>query len=164
VGPHKETGAWHWHAFITVGGKRPLTPLDPSIPRDDVARAKECARETSWKAGVRRPELHEGSPTRKPLTWHDLRATGATWMAVRADDPLKIKQRCGHTTFTTTEIYIREAEAVREGFGEVFPVLPKVLIQFRADQNRSLRSSLKGLLGGVDGTRTRGLRRDRPAL
>src|SRR6516165_4284943 len=63
-----------------------------------------------WKAGVRRPELHQGSPTRKPLTWHDLRATGATWMAVRGDDPLKIKQRCGHASFSTTEIYIREAE------------------------------------------------------
>jgi integrase len=60
-------------------------------------------------AGVRRPELHQRSPTRKQLTWHDLRATGATWMAVRGDDPLKIKQRCGHATFSTTELYIREA-------------------------------------------------------
>jgi hypothetical protein len=77
-------------------------------------------------------------------------------MTVRGDDPLKIKQHCGHTTFATTEIYIREAEAVSEGFGGVFPVLPEVLIQFRADQNRVLRSSLKkGLSGGVDGTRTR---------
>ena len=25
---------------------------------------------------------------------------------------------------TTTELYIREAEAIREGFGEVFPALP----------------------------------------
>src|ERR1019366_5598840 len=29
--------------------------------------------------------------------------------------------RGGTRTFSTTEIYIREAEAVREGFGEVFP-------------------------------------------
>ncbi len=79
-------------------------------------------------AGVRRPELHHGSPTRKPLTWHDLRATGATWMAVRGDDPLKIKQRCGHATFSTTELYIREAEAVRDGFGDVFPPLPEQLV------------------------------------
>ena len=75
-------------------------------------------------AGVTRPELHDGTATRAPITWHDLRATGATWMAVRGDDPLKIKQRCGHTTFATTEIYIREALAVREGFGDVFPPLP----------------------------------------
>ena len=81
-----------------------------------------------WRAKVRRPELHEGSATRKPLTWHDLRATGITWMAVRGDDPLKIKQRAGHSTFSTTEIYIREAEAVREGFGEPFPVLPACIL------------------------------------
>ena len=81
-----------------------------------------------WKAGVQRPELHEGSPTRKPLTWHDLRATGATWMAVRGDDPLKIKQRCGHTTFSTTELYVREAENLREGFGTPFPPLPADLL------------------------------------
>jgi hypothetical protein len=43
------------------------------------------------------------------------RATGITWMAVRGDDPLKIKQRAGHTTFQTIEGYIREAEAVRSG-------------------------------------------------
>src|SRR5579864_4228653 len=76
------------------------------------------------KAGVNRPELHESNTTRKALTWHDLRATGITWMAVRGDDPLKIKQRAGHAAFSTTEVYIREAEAVREGFGEVFPPLP----------------------------------------
>jgi hypothetical protein len=107
-----------------------------------------------WKAGVRGPELHDGSPTRKSLTWHDLRATGATWMAVRGDDPLKIRQRCGHTTFSTTEIYIWEAD--REGFGEVFPALPQVLTQFHADQTgRDDRAQNKGSSGGVDGTRTR---------
>jgi hypothetical protein len=49
-------------------------------------------------------------------------------MAVRGDDPLKIKQRAGHTTFQTTQGYIREAEAVREGFAEVFPTLPACLL------------------------------------
>jgi integrase len=80
------------------------------------------------RAGITRPELHKPSPTRKAMTFHDLRATGATWMAVRGDDPLKIKQRCGHTTFQTTEGYIREAEAIREGFGDVFPPLPGALL------------------------------------
>ncbi len=40
------------------------------------------------------------------------------------DDPLKIKQRAGHATFSTTEGYIREAEALHVGFGDVFPPLP----------------------------------------
>jgi integrase len=81
-----------------------------------------------WKAGVRRPALHESTPTSKNITWHDLRATGATWMAVRGDDALKIMQRCGHRDFGTTQLYVRDAEAVREGFGEVFPPLPDELL------------------------------------
>jgi integrase len=80
------------------------------------------------RAGVNRPELHEDAPTRKAMTFHDLRATGITWMAVRGDDPLKIMQRAGHTSFSTTQGYIREAEAVREGFGDVFPPLPPSLL------------------------------------
>jgi hypothetical protein len=77
---------------------------------------------------VTRPELHKGNAHRKPLTRHDLRATGLTWLAVRGDDPLKIKQRAGHSTFSTTEGYIREGEAVRDGFGEPFPPLPTGLL------------------------------------
>jgi integrase len=79
------------------------------------------------KVEVKRDELHRSTPTRKALTFHDLRATGLTWMAVRGDDPLKIQQRAGHTDFATTQGYIRLAEAVREGFGEPFPVLPESL-------------------------------------
>jgi hypothetical protein len=89
----------------------------------------------------------EHSPTSKQLTWHDLRATGATWMAVRGDDPLKIKQRCGHTTFSTTELYIREAEAVREGFGEVFPALPACLFSNSPESPRDYSIAQKDLAG-----------------
>jgi integrase len=79
-------------------------------------------------AGVERPELHKGTPTRKPLTWHDLRATGITWCAVRGDEPMKIMQRAGHTTFSTTQGYIRTAENMRSDFGDVFPRLPGCLL------------------------------------
>ncbi len=67
------------------------------------------------------------------MTWHDLRATGLTWLAVRGDDPLKIKQRAGHATFSTTAGYIREAEAQRVGFGDVFPTLPSDLFTGAGD-------------------------------
>jgi hypothetical protein len=40
-------------------------------------------------AGVTRAELFAGDKTRKAITFHDLRATGITWMAIRGDDPLK---------------------------------------------------------------------------
>jgi len=80
-------------------------------------------------AGVEREELFLNDATRKWITFHDLRATGLTWMAVRGDDALRIKQRAGHSSFSTTEKYIREAEAVREGFGSVFPALPGGLLE-----------------------------------
>ncbi len=79
------------------------------------------------RAGVTRAELHTTTATTKKLSWHDLRATGLTWMAVRGDDPLKIMQRAGHTNFQTTQIYIRTAEAMRDGFGIPFPMMPPSL-------------------------------------
>ena len=80
------------------------------------------------RAGVTRADLFTNDATRKWMTFHDLRATGITWMAVRGDAPLAIKQRAGHKAFTTTEGYIREAEAHRNGFGTVFPPLPLELL------------------------------------
>lgn len=72
-------------------------------------------------AGVDRPALHDRTEATRPITWHDLRASAATWAAVRGDKPLAIQQRCGHASFSTTAIYIREAEALTEGFGDPFP-------------------------------------------
>lgn len=117
-----------------------------------------------WKANVRRPALHQDSPTSKKLTWHDLRATGITWLAVRGDlDALKIRDRAGHASVTTTEVYIRTADAIREGFGEPFPPLPADLLwpdpglaAVRQKPNwRAVSSENAALFGGVDGTRTR---------
>ena len=80
-------------------------------------------------AGVTRAELFaKGDRTRKAIMFYDLRATGITWRAVRGDDPLKIMAAAGHRGFATTQGYIREAEPLREGFGEVFPELPYRLL------------------------------------
>jgi integrase len=81
-------------------------------------------REHLERAGVTRPGLFRNDGRQRHVTFHDLRATGITWMAVRGDDPLRIKQRAGHSAFTTTEGYIREAENLSAGFGQVFPELP----------------------------------------
>jgi integrase len=77
----------------------------PSMPRPG-ALAKKL-REHLDMAGVRRPELFTSDATRKAITFHDLRATGITWAAVAGTDPLKIQQRAGHTSFSTTAGYIR---------------------------------------------------------
>jgi integrase len=97
-------------------------------------------------AGIKRPELHKGSATRKPLTWHDLRATGITWCAVRGDEPMKIMQRAGHTTFATTQGYVRTAENMRADFGDVFPPLPEGPLRIVTESsvtNQSERNSGK---------------------
>jgi hypothetical protein len=70
--------------------------------------------------GVTRPELLASDATRKGFTWCDLRATGIMW-ATRGDGPLVIMPRAGHEDFRTTQLHVREAEAVRNGFGEAFP-------------------------------------------
>ena len=79
-------------------------------------------------AGITRAELFENSLTTKNLTFHDLRATGTTWAAVRGDEPLKIMHRAGHKDLATTMKYVREAENVRANFGTVFPELPLDLL------------------------------------
>ena len=76
---------------------------------------------------VTRTDLFTDDAHRKHITFHDLRSTGITWMAVRGDDPLRIKQRAGHKSFSTTEGYIREAENLVNGFGDPFPPLPFLL-------------------------------------
>ncbi len=85
------------------------------------------------KAGVTRTDLFKSDETRKSLTFHDLRATGITWMAARGDDPLRIMQRAGHADFETTKIYMREAENLAASFGDVFPTLPETLWSFAND-------------------------------
>ncbi len=91
------------------------------------------------QANVKRADLFADNERQKHVTFHDLRATGITWMAVRGDDPLRIKQRAGHRGFSTTELYIREAENLAAGFGDVFPELPAELVG--ATERNALRSN-----------------------
>jgi integrase len=80
-------------------GRGALTPVR-AIDRKLSRQLKRCLA----LAEIQRPELFAiNDPTRKAVTFHDLRATGVTWAAVRGDDPLKIKQRAGHRSFSTTE-------------------------------------------------------------
>ena len=84
------------------------------VDLSDTGGMAHTLRRWLWKANVRRPELHErGSSTRKPITGHDLRATGLTWMAVRGDDPLKIKQRAGHAAFSRHQSRFGHPRGVR---------------------------------------------------
>ena len=44
-------------------------------------------------------------------------------------NPLRIMQRAGHENFETTQAYLRLADALRVGFGDVFPALPPELFE-----------------------------------
>jgi integrase len=92
------------------------------------------------QAGVKRADLFADNDRQKHVTFHDLRATGITWMAVRGDDPLRIKQRAGHSSFSTTEMYIREVENLVAGFGAPFPSLPKELVGRSANRPGIVRN------------------------
>ncbi|MEA2752257.1 MAG: hypothetical protein QOI41_6400, partial [Myxococcales bacterium] len=85
--------------------------------------SKNLRQYLKW-AKVDRADLFADDDARKPLTFHDLRSSYCTWAAVRGDSPLTIKQRAGHATFATTEIYIRLAESFADSFGSPFPELP----------------------------------------
>lgn len=86
-------------------------------------------------AGVTRATLFASDKTRKNITFHDLRATGTTWAAIRGDDALRIMHRAGHKDLTTTQGYIREAENVSRDFGTVFPPLPRELLHSSPDSS-----------------------------
>jgi integrase len=117
-------------------GKGPVLRL----PGDGLsAKLRSCLR----RAGVERADLFASDATRKAVTFHDLRATGITWMAARGDDPLRIMQRAGHEDFETTKIYMREAENLVAGFGTVFPELPPELLGNRPESPRDDSKSRK---------------------
>jgi len=106
------------HAEAEQEGSGPTDHVVELTSERDLARGLK-----RWlpKAGVNRPELYTTDATRQAIRFHDLRATGITWMAVRGDPPQVIQSRAGHTDYATTLGYIREAETLATGFGKVFP-------------------------------------------
>jgi hypothetical protein len=61
---------------------------------------------------------------------------------------LKIQQRAGHRDYQTTAGYISTAESVREGFGEVFPVLPDCLVEEQSLHTNRTKSENPEFLRG----------------
>jgi integrase len=80
------------------------------------------------RAGCKRADLYADDGRRRPLTFHDLRATGITWQAMRGDPVAAIVERVGHANLATTERYMRRGRLMATASGErVFPALPRVL-------------------------------------
>lgn len=105
--------------------------------------SERLQRYLGW-AGVDRAELFISDKTRCRITFKDLRATYATWRAIRGDDHLKIQRAAGHKSFNTTTIYIRAAEDLGGRAGKPFPPLPPFLLGSTATP----RAHLVALKGG----------------
>ena len=79
-------------------------------------------------AGVRRSQLHTSTSVSRAMRWHDARATGLSWHAVKGEPATFIRDIAGHTQVSMTDRYIRSATMLRGGrFGQVFPSLPAPL-------------------------------------
>lgn len=150
-----------------------VVPIEATLaPLLDVLRADDAAhvcRAPLWQApqlrahlaaaGVLRASLFARGPGQRPITFHDLRATCATWMALRGDDPLKIQRRMGHTSLATTQRYIREAETLGD-VGAPFPPIPEsflVAVQAAVQARETERGNkrMQQLFSVPNGIRTR---------
>ena len=118
--------------FELLKRERPNARLLRMPPDEDRA---ELLRADLHKAGVTRAALFTDDRLHKQLTFHDLKATGTTWAAVRGDDPIVIMKRAAHRDFKTTLGYIREAENHKAGFGTPFPPLPNCLLESASGQS-----------------------------
>jgi len=119
--------AMHAEAKAAMGGEHePKGHVCKLHSHHDMARG---IRTWLWNAGVRRDQLHVGSSVNKQLRWHDLRATGATWLAVEGRSATEIRDVLGHTQTSMTDRYMRSASVLRGGaFGRPFPPLPTSLV------------------------------------
>lgn len=106
-----------------AGGKGHVCPLGSLR---DMARG---LRSRLLRAGIDRAELHSDTSVSKQIRWHDLRGTGATWLAVQGRPATEIRDTLGHTHTNMTDRYMRNASMLRGGrFGEPFPPLPADLL------------------------------------
>ena len=92
------------------------------VHNEDHAR---LLREDLDAAGCDRPAIAADDDLRAPLTFHGLRDTCLSHMAVRRDPPQDIQWRAGHSTPAMTEKYIAQARyEAGDSFGVPFPPLP----------------------------------------
>lgn len=94
-------------------------------------RCASTLREDLTLAGCKREALHvpKSDKQRAHLTFHNLRDTCLTHMAVRRDPPQDVQWRAGHTTPDMTERYIANARhEAGPAFGTPLGPLPTCLI------------------------------------
>ncbi len=97
-------------------------------------------------AGVARARLTADNETEEPADFRTLRDSYATWQALAGVPDKRIQRRLGHATNTTTDRYIKAAEAFDpEAIGMPFPPLPAPLL----DQRMAPRGPTKRRSPGI---------------
>lgn len=141
------------HLVAEAGGRGPLFDLREEViiaagrapQKQKIGAGKQAARlrDHLVAAGVTRHALHHSEERSCRVTFHDLRATGITWMAIRGDSLLQIRDRAGHEDAEQTNGYMRRA-SMAGNVGAAFPSLA-ALVPFGdrfGDQIETASSSL----------------------
>jgi len=123
---------------------RGATGRDPVVWMPDDRKQATDFRAHLKLAGITRHALlHSEGRRSMHVTFHDLRAGGVTYCAVRNDPPVQIQRRAGHERFETTLLYIRIAESVDvASFGRPFAALPESLLKTPAGVSSPGRKSV----------------------
>jgi hypothetical protein len=106
----------------------------------------DAVRRHSVRAGLTRPALYAADDQVKPLGFHSLRHSYATWLALTGVTPMEIQQFGGWTDLALVNRYAHEAVALGRGeIGEPFQPLPEGLIKAVSEASlESSRDSSKG--------------------
>lgn len=105
-----------------------------------------------WLAGVRRPELHESGELSKRVDFHSFRRAFATAIADSGLNAQTAMRLAGHAKLETHLRYVSQLKRLAAPDGVLSQATRRLLETEAANQQES---------SGADGTRTRGLRRDR---
>lgn len=153
------------HLMERVGGKGRLfrLPVERHIAKGRAPQAEMIGqgkqarrlRDHLWAAGVRREALHTSTRQAVQITFHDLRATGITWLAIRGDSMISIRDRAGHTDVDQTDAYVRRASlagAVGEPFPSLAALYPSAGPSIHSARDSARASSDSGVSLGSTGT------------
>ena len=79
---------------------------------------------------MKRASLHVRRQGSQPIRFHDLRATGITYMAIRGDSDQDVRERAGHADFETTLLYIRRGHLALSSaaIGRPYAALPACVL------------------------------------
>lgn len=101
----------------------------PGLVFPTLGHLADVLRKDLMTAKVARAALHVRRAGSQPLRFHDLRATGITYMAIRGDSDQDVRERAGHSDFETTLLYIRRGHlALTSAIGRPYAPLPECLL------------------------------------